>query len=283
VGVRTLATACASAKEKGLSIVSGLQSRFSPGYQETVKRLHDGAIGDIVSIQETWLRGPYGLIPRNPKLNEVEFQFSNQYHFSWLSGDDVTQTLTHNLDRATWVMKEQVPVRAYGLGGRSASFGEIYGNVFDHHTVVYEYANGTKMYALCRTQNGCHEDNSSTYLGTKGFCNLTQCRIEGENKWHYRGPGENPYDLEHKALFSAIRLGNPINCGKYMVPSTRVAVMGQLACYSGKLLTWKQVSESDFGFTPKVEDVRLDMDPPVKPDEKGCYSVPLPGITDFKI
>jgi predicted dehydrogenase len=272
VGVHALAAACALAQQKGLSLVSGLQSRFSPGYQETV-----------LSIQETWLRGPYRLVARDPKLNEVEFQFSNQYHFSWLSGDDVTQTLTHNLDRATWVMREQLPVRAYGLGGRSASFGEVFGNVFDHHTVVYEYANGTKLYAMCRTQNGCHEDNSSTYVGTKGRCNLTQCRIEGETKWRYHGPNENPYDLEHKALFSAVRSGKPINCGAYMVPSTQVAVMGQLACYSGKELTWEQVSKSEFGFAPKVEDVRLDMEPPVKPDEKGWYSVPMPGITSFQI
>ena len=121
------------------------------------------------------------------------------------------------------------------------------------------------------------------YLGTKGQCNLTRCRISGEKPWHYRGRGGNPYDLEHKALFSAIRSGNPVNCGDYMVPSTLIAVMGQLACYSGKELTWDQVAKSDFVFTPKVEDVRLDMEPPVKPDEKGWYPVPMPGITEFKI
>ena len=282
-GVRQLATACALAEEKGLSIVSGLHCRFLPAYQETVKRLHDGAIGDIVAIQETWLSGPYKLISRNPKLNEVEFQFSNQYHFSWLSGDDVTQRLVHNLDRATWVMNKQVPVKVYGLGGRTASFGEIYGNVFDHHTVVYEYANGVRMYGLCRAQNGCHKGISSVYIGTEGRCNLTRHRIEGAKKWRYQGPGENPYELEHKALFAAIRSGNPINCGNYMVPSTLVAVMGQLACYSGKELTRDQVSTSDFVCTPKVEDVRLDMEPPVKPDKDGCYQVPIPGITEFRI
>jgi myo-inositol 2-dehydrogenase / D-chiro-inositol 1-dehydrogenase len=283
VGVRLLDSACKLAAEKRLSILSGLQSRFLPAYQETVKRLHDGAIGDIVAIQETWLRGPYGLYRRQAEHNEVEYQFGNQYHFSWLSGDDVTQTLTHNLDRATWVLKEQTPVAAHGLGGRSASFGEVYGNVFDHHSVVYEYDGGVRMYAMCRTQLGCHEDNSSIYMGTKGRCNLTRYWIEGENPWRYRGPTENPYDLEHKALFAAIRSGNPLNCGAYMVPSTLVAVMGQLACYSGKKLAWEQVSASDFGFAPKPENVRLDMEPPVKPDDKGWYPVPMPGMTEFKI
>jgi predicted dehydrogenase len=283
VGVRQIAAACALAKKKKLSVMSGLQSRYHPGYQETVKRIHDGAIGDIVAMQETWLRGPYGLNNRNPKLNEVEFQFSNQYHFSWLSGDDVPQTLTHNLDRTTWVMKGKTPARAHGLGGRSASFGEVYGNVFDHHSVVYEYENGVRLYALCRTQNGCYEDNSSVYMGTKGKCNLTQCSITGEKPWHYQGHGENPYDLEHAALFAAVRSGNPVNAGSYMAPSTLVTIMGQLACYCGRELTWEQVAKSNFAYLPKPGDVRLDMEPPVKPDAQGNYPVPMPGITEFKI
>ena len=130
-----------------------MHSRYHPGYQETIRRVHDGAIGEIVAIEENFLRGPYGLYHRaSPSMNEVEYQFSNQYHFTWLSGDDVTQSLVHNVDRATWAMHEQTPVKAHGLGGRSASFGdEIYGNVFDHHSVVYEYANGVRMYAFCRT------------------------------------------------------------------------------------------------------------------------------------
>ena len=283
VGVRQIASACALAKQKKLSVMSGLQSRYHPGYRETMQRIHDGAIGDIVAMQETWLRGPYGLNPRNPKLTEVEFQFSNQYHFAWLSGDDVPQTLTHNLDRALWAMKGKTPARAHGLGGRSASFGEVYGNVFDHHSVVYEFDNGVRLYALCRTQNGCYEDNSSVYLGTKGRCNLTQCSIRGQSNWRYQGPGENPYDLEHAALFAAIRSGSPVNAGHYMAPGTLVTIMGQLACYSGRELTWEQVAKSNFAYQPKPADVRLDMEPSVKPDSQGNYPVPMPGITEFKI
>jgi myo-inositol 2-dehydrogenase / D-chiro-inositol 1-dehydrogenase len=288
VGVRQLAAACEMAKQKKLSVLSGLHGRFCPGFQETVKRIHDGAIGEVVAIEETFLRGPYNLVARNPKLSEVEFQFNNQMHFSWLSGDDVCQSLSHNLDRATWVMREQSPVKAHGLGGRSASFGEVYGNVFDHHSIVYEYADGVRMYASCNTQNGCYGDATSTILGTKGRAYLRhslQCGIvEGGNiQWKSDPSGSHPFDLEHKAFFTAIRSGNPLNCGDYMARSTLVAVMGQLACYSGKELTWEQVSKSAFAYGPKPEEVRLDMEPPVKPDEKGWYPAPMPGITEFTI
>jgi predicted dehydrogenase len=283
VGVRTVAAACQLAKEKNLSIVSGLNGRFHPPFQETVKRVHDGAIGEIVAIQETSLRPPYSLCPRRPDQTEMEFQFNNQFHFGWLSGDDGLQSHSHNLDRATWVMQGQTPVSAYGIGGRAATFGEVYGNVFDHQSVVFEYANGVRMYALCTTQYGCHQEWSSVYLGTKGRCDLVKAKIEGETNWHFQGDSGNSYDLEHKALFSAIRSGKPINCGDYMVASTFVAVMGQLASYSGKKLTYEQISQSDFEFAPKVADVSLNMEPPVKPDEKGNYSVPLPGIAVFNI
>jgi len=281
VGVREVTAAAELAKQKGLSVMSGLQSRHDLGYRETIKRVHDGAIGEIVSIEENFLRGPYGLYPRRPEYKtEVEYQFANQYHFTWLSGDDVPQSMVHNVDRATWAMKEQVPVRAHGMGGRSASFGEIYGNVFDHHGVVYQYENGVRMYAFCRTQNGCYNESSSIILGSKGRCNITRRRIEGETEWQYRGPRVSPYDIEHKVLFEAIRSGKPVNAGDYMARSTLVGVLGQLTCYSGKEITWDQVTKSDYVFLPKPEDVTLDMEPPVKPGANGEYPVfAIPGKT----
>ncbi len=284
VGVRQVSAACELAKQKKLSIQSGLQSRYDAAFREAMKMIHDGAIGEIVSIEENFLRSPYQLYYRQKGQKEVEYQFSNQYHFAWLSGDDVTQSLVHNVDRATWAMKEQTPVKAHGLGGRSASFGEVYGDVFDHHSVIYEYANGTRLYAFCRTQNGCYNEYSSTYFGTKGRCYLMPgCRIEGSVKWKAPAKCPNPYDEEHRALFAAIRSGNPVNAGEYMARSTQVAVMGQLACYSGQELTWEQLSKSNFTLLPKVEDVRMDMEPPVKPDAQGCYPVPMPGLTQFNI
>ena len=145
VGVRRMEAVCSLARDRKLSILSGLQSRWHSGWQETVKRIHDGAIGDVVAIQSMFLRGPYRLAPREPNLSETSYQFRNWYHFRWLSGDDVTQSLVHNMDRAAWVLKEETPQWCFGLAGRSASFGEVFGDMFDHHTVVYEYASGASL------------------------------------------------------------------------------------------------------------------------------------------
>ena len=119
-------------------------------------------------MQVMFLRGPYQIVTRNPAYTETQYQFSNWYHFCWLSGDDVTQSLVHNMDRAAWILKEEMPSWCFGLGGRSASFGDAYGDMYDHHTVVYEYASGTRVYALCRTQNGCYGNSGDIIMGTQG-------------------------------------------------------------------------------------------------------------------
>jgi len=238
VGVRRMQAACDLAREKGVSLVSGLQSRFRRGWQETVARIHDGAIGEVTAIQSMFLRGPYGLVRR-----------------------------------------DQMPKWAFGLAGRSSSFGEVYGDMFDHHTAVYEYESGTRIYALCRTQNGCYNNGTDIVMGTKGKCYLGPCRIEGETNWKFPGPDNNPYDEEQKALIESVRRGEPINSGHYMANSTMVAVLGQLACYSGKSITWDQAVQSDFQFGPPPDEASFETPPPVLPDETGNYPLPKPGLT----
>ena len=228
VGVRRMQAAADLAKQKNLSLLSGLQSRFHNGYREAVQRIHDGAIGKVVAMQVMFLRGPYQIVKRNPAYSETQYQFSNWYHFCWLSGDDVTQSLVHNMDRAAWILKEEMPAWCFGLGGRSASFGDAYGDMYDHHTVVYEYASGTRVYALCRTQNNCYGNSGDIIMGTKGQCDLGSCRISGETNWHFKGPHNNPYVDEQRALIESVRNGKPINSGSYMAGSTMSTVLGSI-------------------------------------------------------
>ncbi|MBN2314327.1 MAG: Gfo/Idh/MocA family oxidoreductase, partial [Sedimentisphaerales bacterium] len=231
-GVKYIQKAAELAKQKGLCLVSGLHSRYDAGYAETVKRIHDGAIGDVIAIEENFLRAPYVIIERLPGLSELQWQCSTQYHFRWLSGDDVPQSLVHNLDRARWVLHEQVPTKCHGLGGRSSMTEPIYGDVFDHHSVIYELESGVRIYAFCRTITGCHNDSSSTVLGSKGKASITGRRIWGENNWRWTGRCD-PYQVEHNVLFKAIRSGEPVNNGDYMTRSTMTTVMGQISCYTG--------------------------------------------------
>jgi myo-inositol 2-dehydrogenase / D-chiro-inositol 1-dehydrogenase len=281
VGVRRVEKIAKMAKEKGLSIVSGLQSRYHAGWQETVKRIHDGAIGDVVAAQSMFLRAPYRVYSRDASLSEIEYHFWNWYHFRWLSGDDVPQSLVHNVDRISWIMKEEMPSWAFGLAGRSSSFGEVYGDMFDHNTAVYEYESGARLYALCRTQKGCYNNSGDIIMGTKGTCNLARCRIEGETNWQFEGKHNNPYEAEQKALIDSVRDGKPVNSGKYMATSTMIGVLGQITCYTGKPTTWDDAYKSDLQYGPTPEETSFDMDPPTVPDETGNYPLPLPGLTEL--
>jgi myo-inositol 2-dehydrogenase / D-chiro-inositol 1-dehydrogenase len=280
--IKLLKAAAQLAREKKLSLVSGLQSRYHPGYKETVQRIHDGAIGDIVSMEENFLRAPYGITDRNPGYSELEWQCSTQYHFVWLSGDDVPQSLVHNLDRSSWVLKDAAPIKCHGLGGRSSMTDQKYGNVFDHHSVIYEFPNNVRVYAFTRTTTGCYDENSSLIFGTKGRANIVASRITGETNWRWQpqpGTLNDPYQIEHNTLFASIRSGNPVNNGDYMARSTLIGIMGQISCYTGREVTWEQISNSDFAYSPKPEDCHDGMEPPVKPGPNGSYPVYIPGKT----
>ena len=278
LGIKLLNEAVEVAKQKGLCLVSGLQSRYHSGYAETIQRIYDGAIGDVVCIEENFLRPPYQVTPREPWMSEIEWQCSTQYHFAWLSGDDVPQSLVHNLDRSSWVMHDTAPAKCHGLGGRSSMTDPIYGNVFDHHSVVYEYENGVKIYAFCRTTEGCFNDTSSIVMGTKGRASILQCEIWGENAWKWQGSCD-PYQVEHDVLFKAIRSGEPVNNGAYMARSTMMGIMGQASCYTGEEITWEKINNSSFHYGPKPEECHDGMEPPVVPGPDGSYPVPKPGVT----
>ncbi len=280
-GCLRLRQACDLAAEKNISFVSGHESRYTLAYQEQVKRIHDGAIGDVVAIQSMFLRGPYGRVARNPKWSETQYHFANWYHFRWLSGDDVTQSLVHNLDRMRWVLREENPTWCFGLGGRSTSFGEVYGDMFDHHTVTYEFESGPRLYAMCQTRSGCYPNWDDVIMGTKGVCHWTRCRITGETPWRYEGPRNDANTEEQKMLIGSIRQGKPLNHRDTMIDSTYMAIMGQIACYTGRPVTWKEITAADFEFEPKLADVRLDMEPPIRPDATGNYPLPMPGLTKY--
>jgi predicted dehydrogenase len=280
-GCIRLREVCELAKQKNLSLVSGHESRYSFPYQEQVKQIHGGAIGDVVAIQSMFLRAPYRVIPRDPSLSETEYQFSNWYHFRWLSGDDVSQSLVHNLDRMRWVLHEENPTWCFGLGGRSTSFGEVFGDMFDHGTVVYEHASGPRLYAMCQTRAGCYPSWDDVIMGTKGVCHWTACKIEGETNWKYEGQHNDPNTEEQKILIGSIREGKPVNHADTMIDSTYMAIMGQIAVYTGKPVTWEQMMQATFEFEPKLADVRLEMDAPVVPDATGNYPLPKPGLTEY--
>ncbi len=278
-GVRLVLEAGEVAQSKGLSVVSGLAWRYDTGARETMQRIHDGAIGRIVSIEQTCNTGFLRSRPRQPGWTEMEYQLQDWYNFFWLSCDLPGLNTVHNLDKAAWAMHDEPPLRCWGMGGRQTRVGPQYGDAWDHHATVFEYASGTRLHAYCRQQDGCATDISSRYYGTKGWCDLLGYRIEGEKPWRFAGGRSNRFDLEHVALFSAIRSGTPVNNTLYMARSSLMAIMSTWASYTGRVLAWEAAMASNHVIAPKT--LAFDAEPPTEPGADGNYPMPVPGVTRF--
>lgn len=285
-GVRSVLASCEEAKKKNLSVVSGLCLRYHQGYRDTIKKIHDGAIGDVVALQANDLRGREWVKPRQPNWTDMVYQMRNWYYFAWLSGDFNVEQHVHMLDVCAWVMKDTYPVRAVGLGGRQQRTAPEFGHIYDHHAVVYEYASGVKCFAQCRQQEiprtsaPRSNDISVLALASKGRGLIS----EGKNGLRLTGPdikfvhpGEDKdddtmYQVEHDELFAAIRAGKPINNGTYMSHSTLMAIMGRMATYTGQVITWDMALNSKQDLSPPAYDWDVKLpDPPVA----------IPGVTKF--
>ncbi|MFN0197261.1 MAG: Gfo/Idh/MocA family protein [Planctomycetaceae bacterium] len=273
-GCRSVLETSKLAAEKGLSLVSGLCWRYDNGMRATFQQLHDGTAGDIVSMQCSYNTQGLWKRPRQPSWSDMEWQVRNWLYFTWLSGDFNVEQHVHSLDKMGWAMHDETPIMASGTGGRQTRISEDYGNIYDHFSVVYEYANGVKAFARCRQQDGCENDVTDHIFCTKGRVDIFKHRIHDLNGnviWKYEGKKNNMYQTEHDELFASIRSGQPINNGEYMTRSSMLAIIGRMSAYTGRDITWEQAWNSTEDLTPTAY-------------EWGPISVPpiaMPGVTQF--
>lgn len=283
-GVRRVLAAGEMAAEKGLAVGVGLQRRHNPAYIETIKRLQDGAIGDILLTRVYWNGGGLWVRTRadfaksyGHEPTEMEYQVNNWYYFNWLCGDHIVEQHIHNLDVSNW-LKGAHPIVAHGMGGREVRTGNQYGQIFDHHAVEFTYADGSTMLSECRHQDRCWSQVDEYATGCGGTSHIKKHQIvTPSGEWQYSGPRVDAYQQEHDDLFAAIRAGTPYNEVEYGAHSTMTAIMGRMATYSGKVVKWDDAINSEIDLSPAKYDFATV--PPVVPDAQGNYPVPVPGKT----
>ncbi len=250
--------AAEKAKQKGLCIAAGTQRRHQKEYVETVKKIQDGAIGDIVAMRAYWC----GTLPfvhdRKPEWKtDLEYRIRNWYGFCWVAGDSIVEQHVHNLDVINWV-KGTHPVSVFASGGRTWKPNEErFGDIYDHFDCDYEYADGSHLLSMCRHWEG---DGGvfEQVIGTKGRSN---CADMGE-------PGMDPYVQEHIDLVKAIRGEAPyLNEGFEVANSTLTAIMGRMSAYTGKKVTWDEALNADLNIVPELDFAKA----------YPCGPVPHPG------
>jgi myo-inositol 2-dehydrogenase / D-chiro-inositol 1-dehydrogenase len=281
-GVRRVLAAAAEAKKKNLNVCVGLQRRYQPSYQDMMKRIHGGEIGDLLVGRVYWNGTARPGSLREPGESEMHYQIRNWYFFTWMSGDHILEQHCHNLDVAHWAVQGLNPVRAVGQGGRQVRNKPENGTIFDHHTVEFEYENGFRLLSQCCQMGGkCARNVSEHFHGTKGLADLGD---GGRFLINGQPPGgkrqrikEDGHQLEHDVFFENIRTGKVRNDAEYAAHSTMLGIMGRMASYTGQVITWEQAMNSKEVLVPEVID--WNTEPPVKPGPDGFYPFAIPGTT----
>lgn len=304
-GVRKVLETAKVADEKNLKVVVGLQRRYQNCYLDALKQVKEqGIIGDIVSGQVYWNGGGIWFRDRLPGQSELQYQVQNWYFFTWLCGDHINEQHIHNIDVANWFIGGH-PEKAQGMGGRMQRVDKKFGQIYDHHYVEFTYANGVKVNSQCRHQSGVFNAVREEFTGTKGILyldNAGRCYAndhKGNTIWKYRaarggddaqakaegkgkgkkaanrGGDPDPYQVEHDTLQAAVRENKPLNNAYYGAESTMTAVMGRMATYSGKELTWDQALNSKVQHMPNI--ITWESEAPVKPNAEGWYPIAIPG------
>ncbi|MFC1562518.1 Gfo/Idh/MocA family protein [candidate division KSB1 bacterium] len=254
VGVRKIRKTAQKAKEKGLSVIVGLNNRHSVSNEEIVKRIHDGAIGELLAGRGYRVHG--GLWHRGderPKWTEMEYQCRNWYYFCWLSGDQITEMAIHTMDYIDWVMGSP-PISALGNGGRQIRTDLKYGNIWDHMTIDYEYPNGAHVMLMVRQWDNCDNANANFIIGSEG--KLERGGITGKNPWKYQreSQGRSAGGGTHATLIDSMRKGKARNDAlDFAADSTLTTIMGRESAYTGKKITWDEMLNSDLDLFPKGE------------------------------
>ena len=250
-GVRMLLEAYELAKQKNLGIACGTQRRHMKSYNEAIKRIHDGAIGDIEYLRCYWNGGVIWVIEKTPQMSDLEWQLRNWNYFTWVGGDHYVEQHVHNLDIMNWVMGTH-PIKASGMGGRLERQYPIHGHIYDHFAVEYEYPNGVRMFSQARQMNRCEGKVEEAVHGTNGASNCaTWIKPKTGQLWRFREQEVNAYQQEHADLIASIRTGQPINEAKNLAESTLTGIMGRESAYSGQPIEWEQALNSKLRWGPE--------------------------------
>jgi len=229
------------------------QTRADPFFIEALKRVHEGAIGELVFGEAIYhadcpfkrMYDSWRSDPDNPEMRLRAWGLDKV-----ISGDIITEQNIHTLDVMSWIMDSE-PVSAVGVGARTI---RPVGTCNDHFALLFEYPNkvGITFSSKQFPGHGTQPDGiRNRMFGSKGvletaYGDLTM--IRGENM--YRG-GRSPGIYKDGAIANIATFHKSIAEGTYdnptVAPSVRsnlVTILGRTAAYTGRKVTWKRLVRS---------------------------------------
>ena len=268
------------AKQKKLSLVVGLQSRYEIGLQQLKEHIDKGTIGNITALDVYYNVAAPKIHPRKPDQTEMNYQVRNWRYFTWLWGGQLAGQTVHQIDVMNWFMNDY-PVKVNGLGGRQSFSGPNQGNTFDHHYAEFEYPNKIKLHVQSTNIDNTWNRLGFNVQGTKGYANekFEIFDTSGKLLWRYRHKDETEgaSQLCQSHFINSVLNGKPVNQVEYGAKSTLTTIMGRMAIHSGQIITMDEALASKRSILPK--EFRWDAQMQDTPNEDGNYSIPIPGKT----
>lgn len=257
-GVKRFMEAAQKAKQKNLSVLAGFCYRYSDHGRELFKRVHGGDIGEIKSVHCTYWTNMVKPMPpesdRPAGMSDVEWQLKNWYNYNWLGGDGIVEQGIHSVDKAFWAMNDAMPIACYGMGGRARP--NNVSNTYDHFHITYTFPGGVRAHVdWSQYGTGPYKENRDYILGTDGEAvfEFSKAAITGKTPWSWRPPRDgarNMYQIEHDEFFANIRKGTRHADEDWMIRSTVFGIMGRMAAYTGKEITYEGVMSSGEKLVP---------------------------------
>ena len=170
-----------------VSVDVGFQIRSAPPFVELVRRIHEGALGKLVSISAHYYAPAIQYPDRPPSMSYDELRLRNWNWDLALSGDIIVEQDIHVVDICNWVLQSR-PVAAYATGARSVI--SHFGNNFDNYQVTYTYPNDVHV-TLDAKQYGpnTYFDVSERVFGSTGYSESPYSgpvHIVGDNAWEWK-------------------------------------------------------------------------------------------------
>ena len=275
VGVRSVMATGKMAESAGLNVLAGTHYRHLRDRVKTFEMVRNGAIGDIISancyynMSKLWHRN------RQEGWTDMEAMIRDWVNWSWLSGDHIVEQHIHELDTVGWFLGKY-PVKCVGFGGRHR---RITGDQYDFFSVDFVYDDGKHVHSMCRQIDGCADNVSTLFFGTKAYTNGMNkiWDYNGNTLWEYQYPLDKdgkptnkpavpPHDQEIINFVTAIRNNDYVNDIENVTRANLVAIMGRESAYTGKEVSYDDMMNSKIQLGPselKLGPVNIPPVPPV--------------------
>ena len=274
-GYRTIMASAKQAQAKNLSVITGTQRHHERPYVEANKQIQAGMIGEITGGNVYWNQNMLWYRSREKGWSDMEWMIRDWVNWTWLSGDHIVEQHVHNIDVFLWMTGLKVK-SATAFGSRQR---RITGDQFDNFSVDFECENGVHFHSMCRQIDGCSNGIGEIIYGTKGSWNSFDHEIKDLNGnviWKYDKEADekkfalhDPYTLEHVDGINHIRRGEGHDEATGCAISCLAGIMGREAAYTGKTITWDEMSQSEQSLVPE--------NPQMGPMDMSKYKVPVPG------